>query len=328
MASMKGLIWLVGFLFIKRWCKSNLAANAFLSSAASRMDGTCGKGKTQCKFLPLSGAAQNNTVQGHALAEEKEVLQLSGPPQKGRRDNPTKMEKKKGLKAKKPRKKRKSSNEQLYSANYASIETLQHSDGHDNPPSFSGLKFSINGKPAPLSRHRTGGGFIYNPSFHKQQEFRQMTREILCSSAVGLVRFNQANEMGMVKRPNKDEISLLDPVFPEGSKVSIKIIFRMPRPNSHFVGNKRSPERLRETASKWFIESKRAADVDNLAKFVLDSFNGIIYSDDHQVASLSVIKIPDSEGNCTGATDILVQQLLSDGHVESATHQLLNFDYE
>jgi Holliday junction resolvase RusA-like endonuclease len=46
------------------------------------------------------------------------------------------------------------------------------------------------------------------------------------------------------------------------------------------------------------------SDVDNLAKFVMDSLNGVLYVDDRQVVNLNVMKVLDSEGPCFGATEV------------------------
>jgi len=225
------------------------------------------------------------------------------------------------------RKKRKLSEVPLYTAEFDNVITLPFpvSDESLDGTPLLGLAFTINGKPVPLSRHRTGLGLIYNPSSYKQEEFRQAVREILCSPKVGLDQY-VADPQKNKKAKKLEDTVRPGPVFSLEKKISLKIIFRMPRPNAHFVGNKRSPDRLRTTAPKWMIDSKRAADVDNLAKFVLDSFNGIMYEDDHQVVALSVIKVIDNHGYCTGGTDILIQQVESDSHISSAARSLKDFD--
>lgn len=44
-----------------------------------------------------------------------------------------------------------------------------------------------------------------------------------------------------------------------------------------------------------FLGPKYRADVDNLAKLILDALNGVIYADDSQVISLEVAKRPAAE---------------------------------
>ncbi|KAL7525213.1 hypothetical protein ACHAXR_000904 [Thalassiosira sp. AJA248-18] len=85
------------------------------------------------------------------------------------------------------------------------------------------------------------------------------------------------------------------------------MVFRMKRPKSHFIGNKPGPGRLKPTAPGKLYNTR--SDVDNLAKFVMDSLNGIVYDDDRQVVSLNAIKVLDSEGLCRGATDVEISIL-------------------
>jgi hypothetical protein len=41
-----------------------------------------------------------------------------------------------------------------------------------------------------------------------------------------------------------------------------------------------------------------------MAKFVMDSLNGLLYVDDRQVVVLNVRKVLDCDGLCLGATDV------------------------
>ena len=47
-------------------------------------------------------------------------------------------------------------------------------------------------------------------------------------------------------------------------------------------------------------------DIDNLAKFVLDALNGLLYTDDRQVVKLLVYKLLDNQGECEGRTVVEV----------------------
>ncbi len=51
-----------------------------------------------------------------------------------------------------------------------------------------------------------------------------------------------------------------------------------------------------------------APDIDNLAKFVLDALNGLVYHDDRQVVKLVVDQLLDSERSCTGRTVVEVSR--------------------
>ena len=94
--------------------------------------------------------------------------------------------------------------------------------------------------------------------------------------------------------------------------VGVTLIFRMRRPKSHFVGGRRS-EKLKTSAPRAFPKTR--ADVDNLAKLVLDALNGVLYEDDGQVASFCATKVLDNSGACEGATVVTVFPL-SDADLE------------
>jgi hypothetical protein len=147
------------------------------------------------------------------------------------------------------------------------------------------FRWKIGGNPLPLQRHRSSRGFIYNPSAAAQASFQNITEQILNNLPDGT---------------RKDVNETLQPLFPPDQPLILTIVFRMKRPNNHFVGNKPGPDRLRENAPLSGIRT----DVDNLAKFVLDSLNGILYEDDRLIASLHVTKIYDSEGLCRGSTEV------------------------
>ena len=58
--------------------------------------------------------------------------------------------------------------------------------------------------------------------------------------------------------------------------------------------------------------------MDNLAKFVLDSLNGLLYEDDRQVVKLCAVKVLDTpvengdggdDGLCLGGTDVEISVL-------------------
>jgi Holliday junction resolvase RusA-like endonuclease len=83
----------------------------------------------------------------------------------------------------------------------------------------------------------------------------------------------------------------------------------MKRPSNHFVASRRTGPNSRLKAayagSRWPPDGRGIrSDVDNLAKFVMDSLNGVLYVDDRQVVRLKAMKVLDSEGPCLGATEV------------------------
>lgn len=153
--------------------------------------------------------------------------------------------------------------------------------------SVNQIRFTIRGNPLPLRRHRTARGFMYNPSSVKQMEFRQLVQNMIFED-------NEVDE----------------PLFSQSQALAVAIVFCMKRPKSHFIGGKPSPGRLRSTAPAQ--TSTTRTDVDNLAKFVLDSLNGLLYADDRQVTSLHVVKVLDNRDECSGSTEVLVRPIRED----------------
>jgi Holliday junction resolvase RusA-like endonuclease len=169
-------------------------------------------------------------------------------------------------------------------------------------PSISGIRFKVRGNPRPLVRHRSARGFIYNPSSGNQDLFRNIVMELFTKSGEG------------------SEIEPTIPIFSSEVALALTVVFRMRRPNTHFVASKREPERLRDTAPNMLSSQKQ--DVDNLAKFVMDSMNGILYEDDKQVISLHATKLVDNEimlsdGSiyeyvCEGSTEVFIREVTPD----------------
>jgi len=142
------------------------------------------------------------------------------------------------------------------------------------------VHFTIRGPPKPLVRHRLSTMRMYNPSAKSQESFRQVLNQTLMKDLSHM------------------------PIFPNQT-LAVTIAFRMKRPKSHFLANRPGADRLRPSAPQQ--TSITRSDVDNLAKFVLDSLNGCMYEDDRQVASLHVTKLLDNEGDCLGATEVRVR---------------------
>ena len=180
-------------------------------------------------------------------------------------------------------------------------------DENESSGSGSGkkmLKFTVRGKPVPLRRHRTSRGFMYNPSAKMQMEFRQVVSDMIFPSVTP----------SSVEEYIEATTSQPEPIFKEEEYLAVTLLFRLKRPKSHFVGSKPGPGRLRPT-SPGRLHTTRT-DVDNLAKFVLDSLNDLVYDDDRQIISLHAAKVMDSEGHCEGATEVMIRRL-DEGEMES-----------
>mmetsp|Transcript_13467 Transcript_13467/g.29250 ORF Transcript_13467/g.29250 Transcript_13467/m.29250 type:complete len:343 (+) Transcript_13467:154-1182(+) len=164
------------------------------------------------------------------------------------------------------------------------------------------IKFTIRGNPRVLIRHRTARGFMYNPSRATQDLFRDCLLELLPRKYHPTIIDDESMD-------DDDDGAAPSPtvLFADHEFLKLSISFRMKRPMSHFIGNKPAPGRLKSTAPGKLHSTR--SDVDNLAKFVMDSLNGLVYVDDRQVVDLNAIKVLDSEGLCRGATEIEISTL-------------------
>ena len=118
------------------------------------------------------------------------------------------------------------------------------------------IEFTIPGKPIAMQRHRSfiKGGKIakFNPQ-DKLKKQKQIEVKILTD----------------IKKPITHPINLIFHFF-------------FKRPKNHF-GTGKNSEILKESAPQYHIIRP---DTDNMIKFYMDVFNGIIYHDDSQVINL------------------------------------------
>lgn len=197
------------------------------------------------------------------------------------------------------------------------------------------IHFTIRGNPLPLQRHRTYRNFVYNPSAQKQKQFyetvltmlpaicfdRNHTWDDACNIIMlqgstsqqhhiqhepEMVKLNHSS--GFVPNHKDKDVDCIEPFFTEDEFLQVKIIFHLKRPNNHFKSNKPGDGRIRPQYQSSRCVSTRV-DVDNLAKFVLDSLNGILYVDDRQVVELHVLKLFDNEEECLGKTEVWITRI-------------------
>ena len=151
--------------------------------------------------------------------------------------------------------------------------------------------FTIHGKPRPMQRYKSGRGrnraaklHSYNPSKGFQKLFG---REL----AKAMAKINR-NTLVTIKTSNK---------------LCIKMNFYLRRPNNHFVKSNRQGKLKAEFRGKY--PTVGTADVDNLAKFVLDAMEkSDMIENDCWVVELWVTKNLEN-GNKIGHVDITVEDL-------------------
>lgn len=144
------------------------------------------------------------------------------------------------------------------------------------------LTFTYPGNPKSLPRARHCKKVTYNPARKELNAFKQFATDALPGTANG-------------------------PLFKKGVPVSLKVMFYTKRPKEDFKKDNRGFQRLKTAA---FLKSAPpiGADIDNLAKFVLDALNGIAYADDRQVVKLVATKLRDNDGDCLGRTVVTIEE--------------------
>lgn len=137
------------------------------------------------------------------------------------------------------------------------------------------------GTPRPLPRPRfvAKSRKLFDPSYKQKVSFRsRLERALNAYGAHG------------------------SPLFDRKIPLSVHVVFEMPRPPSHFRKDGNFRSNVAATCST-------RPDIDNLCKYVLDCFNGIVYVDDSQVVSLCADKAYCETPGC-GRTDVVVSRKL------------------
>ena len=123
------------------------------------------------------------------------------------------------------------------------------------------IKFLVKTRPKPQQRHRSRGGrFQYDPSAKDKKDFLLQCKQFA-------------------------------PKIPTLRNIEMELTFCYKRPKNHF----RSKNKILILKEDSPLYKGSKADIDNLAKFYIDSMNGVFYKDDAQIVSLSANKVWGSE---------------------------------
>ena len=142
-------------------------------------------------------------------------------------------------------------------------------------------QFELSGEPKSLPRARTSWKSKqkhYNPACKDLKTFKDFVKVAIPQTVVGYV-------------------------YPSGVCVCVTLICYLKRPNYDFSNNQRGIGRLKG-ALPW--TRPQVPDIDNLAKFILDGLNKLVYEDDRQVVKLVCYKLLDSVGECKGRTVVSI----------------------
>ena len=155
------------------------------------------------------------------------------------------------------------------------------SDTNSDPP-MPAYEFYIPGNPTPLPRSRFFRGGFFNHSRQAMRDFGLNVRRNLSLTGPGVL-------------------------FDRQKPVTVTIWFYLKRPATDFVGRQRCPGNLRNESLQCPV-LPIGPDIDNLAKFVLDAMNGIVYHDDRQVVRLQLYKVRDNLQYCLGGTFVEIKE--------------------
>lgn len=142
-------------------------------------------------------------------------------------------------------------------------------------------RIELAGEPRSLPRARTSWKSkqkYYNPATKDLNAFKNAVKAAIPQTAMGCL-------------------------YPTGVAVCVTLIFYLKRPNYDFMNGQRGVGQLRSMLP-W--TRPQVPDIDNLAKFILDGMNGLVFADDRQVVKLVVHKLLDNEGECKGRTVLTV----------------------
>lgn len=141
--------------------------------------------------------------------------------------------------------------------------------------------FTVAGNPVPMPRPRFNGRnfFIPNEARRAREHFQEQVKIAL-----------PATRHGTIYGPR--------------DALTITLIFNMLRPQRDFVNSDRHREL--KTSALLRTVPPTGPDIDNLAKFVLDALNELVFPDDRQVVELVCFKFRDNEGECLGRTEVKI----------------------
>jgi Holliday junction resolvase RusA-like endonuclease len=166
-------------------------------------------------------------------------------------------------------------NNNLSTANMGDVIEIADSSDEEEDVTQE-YRLCLLGHPVPMPRPRVFNNRFINPRKPEMEDFKRRVIEKIPQAANG-------------------------PLFGRRVPVQLTIWFLLKRPDDDFVNNNRVLGRLK-AAAKNLLFVPITPDIDNLAKFVLDSLIGVGYADDAQVVKLEVYKLRDSIGSCNGAT--------------------------
>ena len=140
-----------------------------------------------------------------------------------------------------------------------------------------------------------------SPSFISWMRNGTLMRRVVNTAAPQMLEFKE-NFMAQLRSDyNLNGMPL--PMYPHGP-VDIDIWCYRKLPLSWFVANDRKRGLRNPNIMNSNVPDKSTPDADNLAKFICDAINGVVYADDRQISRIRITKTFHSSPPFTGKTTI------------------------
>jgi len=139
------------------------------------------------------------------------------------------------------------------------------------------------------------------PKFMSWMRGGRMLRRVVNPAAPEEASFRNAFLFGLEVAYGIGRVPTLPICFPNEA-VELEITFYRKLPLTFFVGGNRDSGLRQPTLLGTEPLDTKVPDVDNLAKFVFDALNGVLYADDSQLAKVVLLKTYHMEPPFTGKT--------------------------
>jgi len=146
-----------------------------------------------------------------------------------------------------------------------------------------------------------------SPSFISWMRNGTLMRRVVNTAAPQMLTFKETFIHQLRDDHNLDGMPL--PMCPRAA-VDIDIWCHRKLPLTWFVASDRQRGLRNPNTMNSHVPDKSTPDADNLAKFICDAINGVVYADDRQIARVRVTKTFHTAPPCTGMTVVKFKRVL------------------
>ena len=147
-----------------------------------------------------------------------------------------------------------------------------------------------------------------SPSFISWMRNGTLMRRVVNTGAPQMLEFKQQFIQQLRSDYNLDEMPL--PMYPRGP-INVDIWCYRKLPLTWFVANDRERGLRNQQMLNSKPPDKSTPDADNLAKFICDAINGVVYADDRQIARIRITKTFHTTAPFTGMTIVKFKRVVN-----------------